>query len=416
MSVRLGGGVLAAAMMAGCGGGGFGGPSGLPQLGTEYQANETTVLDQQRPRVARNAAGQAMVVWESLQQDGGYFDIHARRFVDGEPVGSEFKVNSTTAGRQNFGAVALDAVGNSVVVWRSSLQDGPGGTIYGQRFAADGSRVGGEFQIGPSSSDFDSQSEPRVAMNAAGRFAVVWSNREITQLAILLGRNDIEQRMVQVRVFDPDGSPVTDIVDVVGPTTAATVRAPDIGIADDGRFAVTWISSGSPNGIRVRSFAADGSPTSGDTQVDITRNEAAPDFPALSMNAAGRFVVVWEAMTFGYQPLGVFGRLYEGDADSPLGPERLLSAPALGLLERVSVSLSADGRFALAGSGDDAVSVASFGADGTLGRFSKLSNAGFASLFGAVALASDGRATVTWNSLGQDGDGRGVFVRDVSVE
>lgn len=404
-------------LLSACGGGnGFDGPSGLPGLGAEQQANEVTALDQQRPRVARNAAGDAVVVWESFNEDGNHFGIFGRRFAAGAPVGPAFRVNSTTAGRQNFGAVAMDAAGNSVVVWRSSLQDGPGGTIYGQRFGADGQRLGGEFQIGPSSSDFDSQSEPRVAMNAAGRFVVAWSNREITQLAILLGRNDIEQRMVQARVYENDGTALTDIIDVVGPSTAAVVRAPDVGIADDGRFAVTWISAGNPSGIRVRSFAADGTPTSGDLQVDISRNEAAPDFPALSMNGNGRFVVAWEAFTFGYRPLGVYGRLFEGDADNPLGSERRLTVPALGLNERVTVSMGDDGRFVLAGSGDDRVHVASFSADGAIQRISAISRPEFPSLFGAVALASDGRAAVAWNSLGQDGDGRGVYLREVAID
>lgn len=400
-----------------CGGGNDGGgPAPVPVSPTEIRANVVTAGDQQRPRVARNARGDALAVWESFGQDGNHFGIYARRFADGEPVGSEFRVNTTTAGRQNFAAVAIDGNGNSVVVWRSSLQDGPGGTIYGQRFDAAGARLGGEFQIGPSSSNFDSQSEPRVAMNADGRFVVVWSNREITQLAILLGRNDIEQRMIQARIYGADGSPRTGVLDVVGPTTTAIVRAPDVGIDAQGRFVVSWISAGNPSGIRVRSFDAEGIATSGDTGVDTPRNESAPDFPAIAMGSDGRFVVGWEAFTFGYQPLGVFGRLYEGaDADRAVGGERQFTGPDSGLLERISLSMNATGSFALAGSGFDGVAVAGFNALGQRIGLSAVSNPDFAAVFGAVALADDGRVSVVWNSFGQDGDGRGVYLREATV-
>ncbi len=46
----------------------------------------------------------------------------------GDPVGGEFRVNTTTLGNQLSPAVASDAKGNYVVVWQSS--DGSGDGIY----------------------------------------------------------------------------------------------------------------------------------------------------------------------------------------------------------------------------------------------------------------------------------------------
>jgi hypothetical protein len=52
-------------------------------------------------------------------------------------VSGEFRVNDYTAGAQGGPAVALDAAGRFIVVWESSDQDGEGGGVFGRRFVAD---------------------------------------------------------------------------------------------------------------------------------------------------------------------------------------------------------------------------------------------------------------------------------------
>src|SRR5688572_33357783 len=68
--------------------------------------------------------------------------------ADPAPAGGEFKVNatSTTAPfydgfNSNAKAVARDAAGNFMVVWERN------DTIFGQRFDAAGAAQGGEFQV-----------------------------------------------------------------------------------------------------------------------------------------------------------------------------------------------------------------------------------------------------------------------------
>src|SRR5262249_27031712 len=60
-------------------------------------------------------------------------------------VSQEYRVNTTTTDtQQTFDqskAVAMDAVGNSVVVWASHNQDGNSWGIYGQRFGTNGNAV-----------------------------------------------------------------------------------------------------------------------------------------------------------------------------------------------------------------------------------------------------------------------------------
>ncbi|HYT89926.1 MAG TPA: hypothetical protein VEL76_14565, partial [Gemmataceae bacterium] len=145
---------------------------GVP-LGGEFRVNTTTAGDQNTPAVAVNADGSFVVVWQSNGQDGGGWGIYARRYdAAGNALGGEFRVNTTTAGDQKTPAVAVDATGDFVVTWSSNGQDGGGWGIYGQRYDAAGNALGGEFRVNTTTAG--DQKDPQVAMAAAGDFVVVW--------------------------------------------------------------------------------------------------------------------------------------------------------------------------------------------------------------------------------------------------
>src|SRR5262249_56751936 len=103
------------------------------------KVNTTAAGDQTAPAVAADALGNFVIVWQSAGQDGDGWGVYGQRFAaDGTPLGGEFQVNTTAAGDQRDPDVAVDAAGNFVVTWSSWGQDGDGWGVYGQRFAADG--------------------------------------------------------------------------------------------------------------------------------------------------------------------------------------------------------------------------------------------------------------------------------------
>ena len=55
--------------------------------------------------------------------------------AQGDPLGSEFRVNTYTTNDQRIPSVAADSSGNFVVVWRSDTQDGDGFGVFGQRYS-----------------------------------------------------------------------------------------------------------------------------------------------------------------------------------------------------------------------------------------------------------------------------------------
>jgi len=414
LPMRTAGGAALALLLVACGGGGSGEGGGVAAGSkSEQRLNTYTAGDQQRPAIASNGKDQAVVVWESYGQDGSHFGIYGRRVQGGQPVGAEFRVNTYTTGRQTFPGVSMDGAGNFVVAWRSSLQTSPGGNIFAQRFAADGSPQGGEFQVGPTDSDLDSQSEAQVAMNERGDTVIAWSNREINEVANTLGRNDLETRFVQFRTYNPDGSSRSGIITATESADDGSPRLPRIGIDNDGRIVLVWMNG---NQVRVRHYDADGVALSAAYNVNTLSDAVASDQATLAVApSGGGFAIAWEAFTFGNVPLGLMVQRYSA-AQTPLGAAGTVVSFDRGLRERASLSIGPDGDYLLAGQNQDQTSLASIRADGSLRSLSRFSNPSYASMFPSVTRSGSNKATVAWQTLGQDGDGRGIYVRELSLQ
>lgn len=81
-----------------------------------------------------------MVAWASKNQDGSGLGVYAQLYdAAGKASGTEFKVNTTTAGDQSQPAVAALTSGNFVAAW-TSANDGSGQGIYSQRVAVPGTK------------------------------------------------------------------------------------------------------------------------------------------------------------------------------------------------------------------------------------------------------------------------------------
>jgi hypothetical protein len=149
-------------------------PDGIP-LGGEFRVS-TGAYDEHSPATASSSDGSFVVVWDSVDQDGEDFGVFARRYdASGLPLGGEFQVNTYTTRDQRGADVAETSDGEFVIVW-SSLRQTRLWDVFGQRYDASGSRVGGEFRINSYSTS--NQAIARVSSDAAGRFVVVWVSRD----------------------------------------------------------------------------------------------------------------------------------------------------------------------------------------------------------------------------------------------
>ena len=153
--------------------------SGKP-LGLPFQVNTTNSDSQNLPSVAINDNGEFIIAWTTKGQDGDGYGVYARRYNrEGAYQGNEFKVNTSTARDQWIPAVAITNNGGSVVVWQSFGQDGNGYGIAGQRFDNKGNTLGPEFLI--NNNPYGAQEFPEVAMDSVGNFVVVWQSNQNNQ-------------------------------------------------------------------------------------------------------------------------------------------------------------------------------------------------------------------------------------------
>lgn len=263
------------------GDGTFGEVSGF--TGSPFRVNSYTTSDQEEPSVAIESNGDFVVVWRSRDQDGDWMGVFGQRYyADGSPRGSEFQVNTTTTSLQSGPRVAVDGDGDFVVAWTSLYQDGSGRGVYAQRFDSAGSPLGSEFRVNASTTS-DQRAEA-VSMDADGDFIISWSGSPLGY-----GYSDIFAQRYQAN-GELQGSAFRINTYTTG-FQSGSVLAMDA----DGDFVVAWTSEyqdGSYGGIYAQRFNASGVPQGSEFRVN-TYTTGAQGSPALALSPDGRFVVSW---------------------------------------------------------------------------------------------------------------------------
>jgi VCBS repeat-containing protein len=152
--------------------------SGVP-VGPEFPVNAGPQPNRQvTPNVTVLEDGSFVVTWQDEDADTGPFEewgCSGRRFdADGVPMGGNFRINTQRHGQQFVPDIAALEDGGFVAVWHSNPKDGSGSGIAAQRFAADGTMVGAEFQV--NGYVLGEQTRPQVTGLADGGFVVSWSS------------------------------------------------------------------------------------------------------------------------------------------------------------------------------------------------------------------------------------------------
>jgi hypothetical protein len=305
--------------------------AGLP-LGDQFQVNDFTTSDQMWPSVATLDGGGFVVVWSSrgsAGSDTAGTSVQARRFgADGSPAGAAFQVNGYTTGAQDYPRVAAGP-GGFVVVWSSygsAGDDTAGYSIQSRRFATDGTPLGGELQVNGYTPS--SQDRPAVATAADGSFLVVWMSSGSAG-------DDSDSTSIQARHYAADGTPSTGDVQVNSYTPGGQLL-PSVAAAGDD-FVVAWTSGGSAGSdssgysVQARRVSSSGAPLDADLQVNLYT----PDLqfaPSVAAGRSGGFVVAWESLgSFGGDLYGrsIQGRIFDAGG-APLGSQFEVNGTLLG--------------------------------------------------------------------------------------
>jgi Ca2+-binding RTX toxin-like protein len=153
--------------------------SGVRQ-GTDISLNSPGTELQGYASIASLEPGGFVATWSSFGQGGdGGFGIFGQRFDgNGNKLGGEFHVNSTTPGTQTDSTVIGLSDGGFLVSWTSSTGDGSGkgNGVYAQRYDANGAAIGGEFRINVTLNG--SQSDPHLAELTSKDLVAIWTSTD----------------------------------------------------------------------------------------------------------------------------------------------------------------------------------------------------------------------------------------------
>lgn len=275
--------------------------SGVAQ-GGEFRVNTHTTNTQESPSVTMDAHGDFVIAWASYQQDGDSFGVYAQRYnAGGVAQGTEFQVNTYTTSLQFLPSVAMDAGGDFIVTWTSGGQDGDSDGVYARHFNAAGTAVGPEFRVNTFTTN--SQDSSKVAMDALGDFVITWESFGI----------DGDSFGIFAQVYGPSGIGEGEFQ--VNTYTTDSQGQPAIATDATGDFVVTWSSKdedGSGYGVYARRFDAAGVAQENEARVNVFTTGPQNE-PGVAMDAHGDFVVQWQGISEDGSGYGVFTQRYRTD-------------------------------------------------------------------------------------------------------
>ncbi|HTT38056.1 MAG TPA: cadherin-like domain-containing protein, partial [Burkholderiales bacterium] len=322
--------------------------SGVAQ-GSETRVNTTTTDVQHWPAVAMDSNGNFVVTWTSANQDGSGDGIYAQRYdATGAKVGSEFKVNTTTANAQQAPVIAMSTNG-FVIAWNDSAADGSGNGVFAQRYNSSGTKQGSEFQVNVTTAG--DQWLDSAAMDASGNFIITFSIGD--------ENSGGTSQDVYMRRYNSSGTALTGEVRV-NTTTAGDQNYSSVIMNATGAFVITWESSdGSSDGIYAQRYDSTGTKLGSEFRVNTTTTGEQHEGVA-DIDDSGNFVVIWSS--YGQDAAntwGVYKQEYNSDGTTDGGETRVNTTTA-GDQVYASIAMDGAGDFVVGWSGDGAGDSASY--------------------------------------------------------
>jgi hypothetical protein len=267
-------------------------------VSTPTQLTPLDGISRQRPAVAFDTSGNAVVVWQRTTNTGR--DIFMQRFSPtGSPLSAELQVNNFTANNQQNPAVAVAPNGTFVVVWDGA---GSGDTqgIWMRRFSAAGVALTTDELVnrpinGP-------QRNPQIAMDATGAFIIAWEGEVRTSNGILRDPSGVAYRRFTADGFARDGADQLPYDPPSSFSDCSTVRrSPSVALQPNGAFALSWEEERcDPEtfdltyGIFAQRFTTTGGRTGSLLTLATATNGATVGMPSSAFHADGSLLTAWE--------------------------------------------------------------------------------------------------------------------------
>ncbi|MFO0999357.1 MAG: DUF4347 domain-containing protein [Planctomycetaceae bacterium] len=310
---------------------------------SQFSGNTTTGADQQtsaetrgsQDAIARDHAGNYVVVWSSNAQDGSGWGVYGRRFdVNGQPLSGEFRINSTTSDNQQWASVAADRNGNFVVTWTSTNQDGTAQSVYARRYSSAGVALSGEILINSTATGIQKNSV--ISMNSSGQYVIAWQ-----------GEGPGDTSGVFFRRFAADGTAIDTTDKRANASASGTQINPGVAIDNTGNIVTLWQDASKLYFQRILTSESDINPGTGrwsSNAVEATSLLGTIVNASIAMDSDGDFVIVYREQNV----LGLLNNIgahgYNANGSEKFAPVQVVS----GAGSSPSVAMASDGQFIVA--------------------------------------------------------------------
>jgi Ca2+-binding RTX toxin-like protein len=371
-------------------------------IGPDFVINTTTDKEQVNSNQTVLSDGRTLVTWSSSLETATTeaFEIRGRVLdADGDPVDSDFIINTTLTRDINWPAVTALPDDRAFVSWVSFRPEIDEFEIRGRVVNADGTG-GPDFVV--NSTTAGAQSGPSATTLADGHILVTWTSGDGDDS----GNGILYPANVHGRILDANGTPAgADFVvnsDLGGNQGGASVLA-----LPDGRALITW-SSFSPNiGITEafgRFINSDGTFSSADFRV-FPQSDHDQSVASMTVLADGHILAIWTPQEPGSFDRDIHGRIFNTDGTISVS-DFTINATTAGDQTDAAVTALPDGRaFVMwhatnpaTGEGDLYGRVVN--ADGTAAgnEFIVNSATGMAENWPHLVTLPDGHVVATWTS------------------
>jgi Ca2+-binding RTX toxin-like protein len=372
-------------------------------LGSEFLVNSTTTGNQDFPAQTVLSNGSILVTWESFEssapnQDSFPIAIRGRILSpDGSVSTPDFVINTTTEGSQSNATVTALPDGDAFVAWQSSIPGTTHQEILGRIVHADGTSSSPDFIVNSTTGSIG-DSAPSVTAMADGNVLVTWTINYNVDVPPGDLSGDPNPQDVGGRVFKADGTAVTPEF-VINNSTLSLQDDQKATALPDGHTFVAWQSFDKNVGaseIHGRFLNADGSATAPDFQINTTDTISGTE-PSTTTLSDGRVIVTWDSSN------GIQGHILNANG-TVSGPDFDVYTTTGGAVES-SVTALPDGQAFVVWQSSDITSGDNIygrivNADGTMSGAAFIINSatGLIENSPIATTMSDGHVLVSWTS------------------
>ena len=283
--------------------------------GTEFQVPSVNYGWQWLPDVSTLRDGSFIITWYSRASNSSDMFLYGQKYeANGTKSGGQFQIDQFSSSLFQSTIISSQINDNFIFLWRES------NTIQGQIFGSDATKIGNEFAINYTDVPHDMQNFTATSFSD-GSFMVVWPEKE--------DQTSLQQVGISAQRFNSNGAEIGSKF-LVNEAWTFDDRDPSVSQLQNGSFVVVWekavADSDDSFGIQAKLFNNINSTSGTGFKVNTGTTNKEQSDPNVTALQNGNFVVTWQSYEYSGDPTGfnIRAKIYDSSANA-LTPEFLVN-------------------------------------------------------------------------------------------